>query len=113
MLRSRISGANQNGRLRYRHAEGVQCGCGRKSVFTQVIEQDFARLIRSSQRYAGVMAATDDAGAYAQKLQQSGYATAPRYAEKLARIIETVARHTSAGLPQVVGNAADKRYGAA
>lgn len=46
MLRSRISGANQNGRLRYRHAEGVQCGCGRKSVFTQVIEEDFARLIR-------------------------------------------------------------------
>ncbi|MBK8687366.1 MAG: flagellar assembly peptidoglycan hydrolase FlgJ [Betaproteobacteria bacterium] len=75
--------------------------------------QDFARLIRSSPRYAGVMAATGDAGAYAQKLQQSGYATDPRYAEKLARIIETVARHTSAGLPQVVGNAADKRYGAA
>ncbi len=46
VLRSRISGAHQNGRLRYRHAEGVQCGCKRKSVFTQVIEEDFARLIR-------------------------------------------------------------------
>ncbi len=44
-LRSRLSGANQNGKLRYRHAEGVQCGCKRRSVFTHVIEEDFGRLI--------------------------------------------------------------------
>lgn len=44
--RSRISGANQKGKLRYRHAEGVKCGCQRRSVFTHVIEDDFGRLIK-------------------------------------------------------------------
>jgi flagellar protein FlgJ len=75
--------------------------------------QDFARLMRSSPRYAGVMAATGDAGAYAQSLQRAGYATDPRYAEKLARTIETVARHTVNGLPQVLSDRADKRSGVA
>lgn len=45
MLRSRISGVDQNGRLRYRHAEGVKCGCRTRSVFTHVIEDDFRWLI--------------------------------------------------------------------
>jgi DNA invertase Pin-like site-specific DNA recombinase len=44
-LRSRISGHNRRGQLRYRHAEGVSCGCQRKSVTIDVIEDDFARLI--------------------------------------------------------------------
>jgi DNA invertase Pin-like site-specific DNA recombinase len=45
-LRTRISGHNQRGQLRYRHAEGVKCGCQRKSVRIEVIEDDFARLIQ-------------------------------------------------------------------
>lgn len=45
-LRSRLSGVDQNGKLRYRHAEGVKCGCQRRSVFTHVIEDDFGRLLK-------------------------------------------------------------------
>ena len=45
-LRTRISGHNRRGQLRYRHAEGVSCGCKRKSVTIDVIEDDFARLIK-------------------------------------------------------------------
>jgi hypothetical protein len=44
-LRTRISGHDRNGQLRYRHAEGVKCGGKRKSVAIDVIEDDFARLI--------------------------------------------------------------------
>jgi DNA invertase Pin-like site-specific DNA recombinase len=44
-LRSRLSGVDQYGKLRYRHAEGVKCGCKRRSVFTHVIEDDFKKLI--------------------------------------------------------------------
>jgi DNA invertase Pin-like site-specific DNA recombinase len=44
--RTRISGHDRGGQLRYRHAEGVKCGCKRKSVKIAVIEDDFARLIR-------------------------------------------------------------------
>lgn len=45
-LRSRISGHNRRGQLRYRHAEGVSCGSKRKSVTIDVIEDDFGRLIK-------------------------------------------------------------------
>jgi flagellar protein FlgJ len=75
--------------------------------------QDFGRLMRGNPRYAGVMSATGDAAAYAQSLQQAGYATDPRYAEKLARTIQTVARHTVGGLPQVAAGRADKPTGGA
>jgi len=44
-LRSRLSGVDQYGKLRYRHAEGIKCGCKNRSVFTHVIEDDFKRLI--------------------------------------------------------------------
>ncbi|HVO71271.1 MAG TPA: hypothetical protein VMT24_14570 [Aggregatilineaceae bacterium] len=44
-LRSRLSGVDQYGKLRYRHAEGVKCGCHNRSVFTHVIEDDFKRLV--------------------------------------------------------------------
>ncbi len=44
-LRSRLSGVDQYGKLRYRHAEGVKCGCGTRSVSTHVIEDDFKKLI--------------------------------------------------------------------
>ena len=74
---------------------------------------DFTRLIRGSPRYAGVLAATGDGNAYARQLQQAGYATDPRYAEKLGRLIEAVARHLTGAPPQVAASPADKRSGAA
>lgn len=74
---------------------------------------DFARLLRGSPRYASALAATADSGAYAQKLQQAGYATDPRYAEKLVRIIEAVSRHVNGAGPQVALDPADRRYGTA
>jgi flagellar protein FlgJ len=75
--------------------------------------QDFARLMRSSPRYSGVLSATGDGNAYAQKLQQAGYATDPRYAEKLARIIEAIGRLGPGGAAQVAAAGADKRNGVA
>jgi flagellar protein FlgJ len=75
--------------------------------------QDFARLIRGNPRYAGVVANAGDAAAYARSLQQAGYATDPRYAEKLTRTIEAVARHTAGSGTQVLPAAAVKRSGSA
>lgn len=49
--------------------------------------QDYARLLTNSPRYAAVPG-TQDAAGFAQKLQQAGYATDPRYAEKLTRLID-------------------------
>lgn len=49
---------------------------------------DYVALLRSNGRYAGVLAAGDDAGAYAAALQSAGYATDPDYARKLVAIVE-------------------------
>lgn len=48
--------------------------------------QDYARLLTTSPRYADVVGQTDAAG-FARSLQDAGYATDPRYAEKLKSII--------------------------
>ena len=48
--------------------------------------RDYANLLLTSPRYAGVVAAQDPA-AFARGLQQAGYATDPLYAAKLERII--------------------------
>lgn len=48
---------------------------------------DYARLLKT--RYKDAVAAGDDAVQFAQGLQRAGYATDPRYAEKVARIIQT------------------------
>ena len=53
---------------------------------------DYARLMRTSPRYAGVLAATGSAEAFAGALQKAGYATDPGYADKLTRIINTTLR---------------------
>jgi flagellar protein FlgJ len=60
---------------------------------------DYARLMKDSPRYQGVVsrvagAATDaDAAAgFAQGLQRAGYATDPSYADKLTRVINTTLR---------------------
>lgn len=50
--------------------------------------RDYANLLATSPRYAGVLKNTNDAHAYARELQDSGYATDPHYADKLAGIID-------------------------
>lgn len=52
--------------------------------------RDYADLLRNNPRYAGVLG-TQDAASFARGLQRSGYATDPLYAEKLSRIIGTIA----------------------
>ena len=53
---------------------------------------DYARLMKDSPRYAGVMAQGTDAKQFAQGLQKAGYATDPAYAEKLGKVIDTTLR---------------------
>jgi flagellar protein FlgJ len=47
---------------------------------------DYARLLVNSPRYGGVIG-SQDGTEFARRLQQAGYATDPKYAEKLAAII--------------------------
>jgi len=51
--------------------------------------QDYAKLLSGNPRYAAVMG-QGDAKVFAQGLQQAGYATDPRYAEKLASVIGSI-----------------------
>jgi len=53
---------------------------------------DYARLMQASPRYRGVVAHAGNAQAFAQGLQQAGYATDPAYADKLGRVINTTLR---------------------
>ncbi|MGH8084396.1 MAG: flagellar assembly peptidoglycan hydrolase FlgJ [Lysobacter sp.] len=48
---------------------------------------DYARLMRND-RYAGALAAGDDADRFAHALQQAGYATDPSYAAKISAIVD-------------------------
>jgi flagellar protein FlgJ len=49
--------------------------------------EDYARLIAGNPRYAQALQSGGDAQKFAWGLQQGGYATDPRYAEKLTRVI--------------------------
>ena len=51
--------------------------------------RDYARLITGSPRYQAVLRNLHSAQAFAQQLQQAGYATDPQYAAKLSRVINT------------------------
>ncbi|MGE5467351.1 MAG: flagellar assembly peptidoglycan hydrolase FlgJ [Ignavibacteria bacterium] len=53
--------------------------------------QDYANLLTSNPRYAGLIGSQDPV-AFARGLQQSGYATDPAYSTKLARIIAGMPR---------------------
>jgi flagellar protein FlgJ len=53
---------------------------------------DYARLMKTSPRYTGVIANAASAQGFAQGLQNAGYATDPAYADKLARTINTTLR---------------------
>lgn len=54
--------------------------------------RDYARLMKTSPRYADVLANASTAQGFAQGLQKAGYATDPAYAEKLTRVINTTLR---------------------
>ncbi len=54
--------------------------------------RDYAKLMKDSPRYAGVVAASRTAEGFAQGLQRAGYATDPAYADKLTRVINTTVR---------------------
>lgn len=49
---------------------------------------DYASMLSSNPRYAQVMQQTDSSAGMAQALQKSGYATDPKYAEKLVSVIK-------------------------
>ena len=49
--------------------------------------RDYANLLRNNPRYANVVGCAQNAQAFAQGLQQAGYATDPAYGDKLLRII--------------------------
>jgi flagellar protein FlgJ len=61
--------------------------------------RDYARMLKDSPRYAGVVAQAvqgpanaASAAGFAQGLQRAGYATDPAYADKLARVINSTLR---------------------
>ncbi len=53
---------------------------------------DYAALMKSQPRYQAVLNAGHDARAFAEGLQRAGYATDPRYADKLSGAIATTQR---------------------
>jgi len=53
---------------------------------------DYAQLMKAQPRYQAVLDAGGNAQAFAQGLQRAGYATDPRYADKLAGVIQTTRR---------------------
>jgi peptidoglycan hydrolase FlgJ len=52
--------------------------------------RDYAKLLNDNPRYAKVLEQADSAQGFARALQQSGYATDPKYAEKLVKVIGRV-----------------------
>jgi flagellar protein FlgJ len=49
--------------------------------------RDYATLLKSNGRYAGVLQSGNDPAQFARELQKAGYATDPDYAAKLTRVI--------------------------
>jgi len=54
--------------------------------------RDYAKLMKSSPRFQGVLANAGTVQGFAQGLQRAGYATDPAYADKLTRVINTTLR---------------------
>ena len=52
--------------------------------------RDYAKLLSGNARYQNVVAAGHNAAGFAQGLQQAGYATDPKYAQKLMSVIRLV-----------------------
>lgn len=59
---------------------------------TEASFADYARLMKTSPRYAQVIDNAGTAQGFAQGLQRAGYATDPAYADKLTRVINTTLR---------------------
>lgn len=59
---------------------------------------DYAQLLANSPRYAAAIGTGHDAAAFAQGLQSGGYATDPRYAEKLTAVAGSVQQALDARL---------------
>ena len=53
--------------------------------------EDYVNLIRNSPRYQQALARAGDPAAYIQSLQEAGYATDPRYAEKVLAVMDSPA----------------------
>jgi len=51
--------------------------------------EDYVRFLQTNPRYSDALRAGGNAEAYAQRLQSAGYATDPRYAEKIRSIISS------------------------
>ena len=58
--------------------------------------KDYAALLANSDRYAGARDTGSDVAAFADALQQGGYATDPAYARKLNAVVERVQRIAAA-----------------
>jgi peptidoglycan hydrolase FlgJ len=56
--------------------------------------RDYVEVLRNNPRYASALNTGDDAQAFAKGLQQGGYATDPRYAEKIASIAQNISAWT-------------------
>lgn len=75
--------------LEYRNGQAVQEKAEfRKYNSIQESFSDYARLLKENQRYQGALAEGKDAGSFAEKLQQAGYATDPKYADKIKQILQ-------------------------
>ncbi len=72
---------------RFRAYDSVQAGV-----------QDYVQLLSGSARYAAALGKGNDVGAFATALQKGGYATDPRYAQKLTMVASTVDAILDAGL---------------
>jgi peptidoglycan hydrolase FlgJ len=59
---------------------------------------DYVQLLAGSSRYVAALGKGDDVGAFAAALQKGGYATDPRYAQKLTAVASTVGAILDAGL---------------
>jgi peptidoglycan hydrolase FlgJ len=73
---------------------------------------DFGKLLLGNARYADALANVHDAAAYARGLQKGGYATDPRYADKLTQAIALVTGHAGSTAPpatQVWASSVDNR----
>jgi flagellar protein FlgJ len=51
--------------------------------------QDYVGFLRSNPRYRDALGKTDDPAAYFAELQSAGYATDPRYAEKILKVLDS------------------------
>lgn len=59
---------------------------------------DYVHLIKSNKRYQQALSVSKNSDAYAQELQNAGYATDPDYAEKIKQLLKTDAITSMAGL---------------